>query len=87
VARPHFILYLTKTNFQKIGELIILPEYNRGKKLGAEMITGFEDLKDKKGDELLLEIAKELRLLNANFNNLNEKVTGIFMRIKTKDEA
>ncbi len=51
------------------------------------MITGFEDLKDKKGDELLLEIAKELRLLNANFNNLNEKVTGIFMRIKAKDEA
>jgi len=57
------------------------------KKSGAEMITGFEDLKEKKGDELLLEIAKELRLLNANFNNLNEKVTGIFMRIKAKDEA
>ena len=58
-----------------------------GEKMGAAMITGFEDLKDKKGDELLLEIAKELRLLNANFNNLNEKVTGIFMRIKAKDEA
>ncbi len=57
------------------------------KKSGAKMITGFEDLKDKKGDELLFEIAKELRLLNANFNNLNEKVTGIFMRIKAKDEA
>lgn len=51
------------------------------------MITGFEDLKDKKGDELLLEIAKELRLLNANFNNLNEKVTGILVRIKAKEEA
>ncbi len=50
------------------------------------MITGFEDLKGKNGDELLLEIAKELRLLNANFNNLSEKVTGIFMRIKAKDE-
>jgi hypothetical protein len=57
------------------------------KKSGVNMITGFEDLKDKKGDELLLEIAKELRMLNANFNNLNEKVTGIFMRIKAKDEA
>ena len=50
------------------------------------MFTGFEDLKDKKGDELLFEIAKELRGLNANFNNLNEKVTGIFMRIKAKHE-
>lgn len=56
------------------------------KKSGVNMITGFEDLKDKKGDELLFEIAKELRLLNTNFNNLNEKVTGIFMRIKAKDE-
>lgn len=56
------------------------------KKSGADMITGFEDLKDKKGNELLLEIAKELRLLNANFNNLNEKVTGILIRIKAKDE-
>ncbi len=51
------------------------------------MITGFEDLKGKKGDELLLEIVKELRLLNANFNNLNEKVTGILIRIKAKEEA
>jgi hypothetical protein len=57
-----------------------------GKKSGVKMITGFEDLKDKKGDELLFEIAKELRLLNTNFNNLNEKVTGIFMGIKAKDE-
>jgi uncharacterized protein (UPF0210 family) len=56
-------------------------------KQGVKMINGFEDLKNKKGDELLLEIAKELRLLNANFNNLNEKVTGIFMRIKAKDEV
>lgn len=51
------------------------------------MITGFEDLKDKKGEALLIEIVKELRLLNANFNNLNEKVTGILLRIKAKEEA
>jgi len=85
VARPPYRL-IEKRNFLKNSALISSHKYNRGKIVGDEMITGFEDLKDKKGDELLLEIAKELRLLNANFNNLNEKVTGILMRIKAKEQ-